>query len=579
MLMITVVPLPEETTTSSPPPAPTTTSTTPTPEVVTTISTSSTSTMTVYVTSSSPKPKPETPAPQPETSAPAETPSAPAETPSTPAAAETPSTPAAAETPSTPAEAPTTSSTPAAPTTSSSVAPATSSSPAPELPTPATTKFSSTGVYTIPAKTLTVTDSTTVCGATGTEVPSGTHTVGGVTTSVETATTVTCPYATVKPSGSTSTSVIETTTYACPSAGTYTIAPITTYVPSNIMLVYPTPASYTPGTYTKPEQTMTVTNTDYTYVCPETSSSSAPAAPTTTPAPSSTAPSTTSNTPALSLSVGLSIGASSSATPSPSGLPGQMGMTYSPYSNDGGCKDQDSVMKDVGDIAKKGFSHVRIYSTDCNGLEYVGKAAKQHNLKMIIGVYIDNTGVSGAQKQVDSIKEWAQWDLVTLVVVGNEAIQSGYVDVGSLAGLIKSTKKTFQESGYSGDVTTSEPINIWQQKGKSLCSAIDAVGANIHPFFNTQTTADQAGKFARSEVDILEKICPGKDVLILETGWPSQGNANGAAVPGKAQQATAVKALAKEVGPQSVFFSFANDMWKDAGEFNVERYWGCINEF
>lgn len=598
-----MIPLPETTSTPSPSPssvAPVTSSsssTVPPADLTTTLESTSYTTVTVVTTtpSSSPTPAPE---PEPETSsAPAETPETPVETPvETPSQApsqspsETPSqAPSPAPAPSSSTETPVVESStwvpqtsssvipsPVAPvTTPSSVAPATTSTAVVELPTPDITSFTSTGVYTIPAKTITVTDSTTVCGATSTELPSGTHTIGGVTTVVETATTVTCPYATVKPTGSTTTSVIETTTYVCPSAGTYTIAPITTYVPTNTAVVYPTPATYTPGTYTKPDRTMTITNTDYTYVCPEestTSVSSAVSTPvvSTTPAVSTPAVSTTSAVPSSS---------TSSSTPIPSAVNGQMGMTYSPYADDGNCQDEAAVLKNVGEIAKKGFSHLRLYATDCNGLEYVGKAAKQHGLKMIIGVYIDDSGLSKAQEQVTAITKWAQWDLVTLIVVGNESIQSGYVEVGALADFITTAKQSFKSAGFTGDVTTSESINIWEKEGSSLCSAIDVVGANIHPFFNAQTTADQAGKFAKSEVKILEGICSGKDVVILETGWPNGGQANGAAVPGKKEQAAAIKSLVQEVGSQSVFFSFANDLWKDAGEFDVERYWGCIENF
>lgn len=575
----TLIPLPETTSTPSPSSvAPVTTSSTvPPADLTTTLESTSYTTVTVVTTTppASPSPAPE-PEPEPETSSvPAETPEAPVETPSqTPS--EAPSSPAPAPSSSTETPVvesstwvPQTSSSvipsPVAPvTTPSSVAPATTSTAVVELPTPDITSFTSTGVYTIPAKTITVTDATTVCGAASTELPSGSHTIGGVTTVVETATTVTCPYATVKPTGSTTTSVIETTTYVCPSAGTYTIAPITTYVPTNTAVVYPTPATYTPGTYTKPDRTMTITNTDYTYVCPEESTTSV---------------STAVSTPAVSTTSAIPSSSTSSSTPIPSAVNGQMGMTYSPYANDGNCQDEATVLKNVGEIAKKGFSHLRLYATDCNGLEYVGKAAKQHGLKMIIGVYIDGSGISKAQEQVTAITKWAQWDLVTLIVVGNESIQSGYVEVGALAGFITSAKQSFKSAGFTGDVTTSESINIWEQSGSSLCSAIDVVGANIHPFFNAQTTADQAGKFAKSEVKILEGICPGKDVVILETGWPNNGQANGAAVPGKEQQATAIKSLVQEVGSQSVFFSFANDLWKDAGEFDVERYWGCIENF
>ncbi|KAJ6161760.1 hypothetical protein N7485_009990 [Penicillium canescens] len=464
------------------------------------------------------------------------------------------------------------------PSSSSSVAPIPeSTSTVVVLPTPGVSTFPSTGTYTVPATTITVTDSTTVCGATSTEVPSGTHTYGGVTTVVETATTVTCPYATVKPTGSTVTSVIETTTYVCPSAGTYTVVPpTTTTVPTSTVLVYPTPQTVTPGTYTQPETTLTVTRTDYTYVCPfatpTLASTTAPAPVTTTAAATTTAAPVESTTSA----------AATSTPTSGSGLTGegQYGMTYSPYTEGGNCKTKQEVLKDITDIKKKGFNLVRVYSSDCSGLEFIGDACKELGLNMIVGVYIDSTGTSGAQEQVEAISKWAQWSMVELIVVGNEAIQSGYCDAGSLATFIASAKSTFKAAGYTGQVTTTEPINVWQQYGASaLCSSVDIVGANIHPFFNADVTAEKAGEFVAQEFKVLEQICSGKDVVNLETGWPNAGMSNGAAIPGVSEQATAVKSIAKAVGSKSIFFSYSNDLWKSPGAFDVEQHWGCADVF
>ncbi|KAJ5766186.1 uncharacterized protein N7511_003802 [Penicillium nucicola] len=477
------------------------------------------------------------------------------------------------------------------PSTSSVAAVSTSpasSSAVPVLPTPGVSTFPSTGTYTIPATTITVTDSTTVCGATSTEVPSGTHTYGGVTTVVETATTVVCPYATVKPSGTTVTSVIETTTYVCPAAGTYTVVPpTTTTVPTSTVLVYPTPQTITPGTYTQPETTVTVTRTDYTYVCPfatTLASTTAPAAVTPTAAPTTVAPTTAAATttaaPVESTSTSSAVATS---TPSSStGLTGegQYGMTYSPYTSSGNCKTKQEVLSDITVIKQKGFNLVRVYSSDCSGLEFIGDACKELGLNMIVGVYIDSTGTSGAQEQVDAIAKWAEWSMVELIVVGNEAIQSGYCDASSLASFIASAKSTFKAAGYTGQITTTEPINVWQQYGASaLCSPVDIVGANIHPFFNAEVTPEKAGEFVVSEFKILEAICSGKDVVNLETGWPNAGEANGAAVPGTAEQATAVKAIAKAAGSKSIFFSYANDLWKSPGDFDVEQHWGCADVF
>jgi exo-beta-1,3-glucanase (GH17 family) len=255
-------------------------------------------------------------------------------------------------------------------------------------------------------------------------------------------------------------------------------------------------------------------------------------------------------------------------------------MTYSPYTESGNCKTKQEVLKDITVIKSKGFNLIRVYSTDCSGLEFIGDACKSLGLNVILGVYIEGSGVSGAQEQVTAIAKWAQWGMVELIVVGNEAIQSGYVDAATLASFIKSAKSSFAAAGYTGQVTTTEPINVWQQYGSaSLCSAVDIVGANIHPFFNAEVTAEKAGEFAKSEFELLEKICGGKDVINLETGWPNAGESNGAAVPGKTEQVAAVKSIAKAVGSKSIFFSYSNDLWKSPGAFDVEQHWGCADVF
>ncbi|KAL4786619.1 glycoside hydrolase superfamily [Aspergillus varians] len=458
------------------------------------------------------------------------------------------------------------------------------------LPTPGVTSFTETGTYTVPATTLTITDTTTVCGATTTELPSGSHTYGGVTTIVETATTITCPYATVKPSGSTVTSVIETTTYICPSAGTYTINPTTTYVPTSTVVVYPTPATITPGTYTNPGTTITVTRTDFTYVCPYTNGNeptSAPAVPTTSAVPTSVVPTTTAvpTTSDVSTTTAVASSTSSSATSVPTGASGsKMGMTFTPYESNGDCMSKSKVLEQVGIIKEKGFSHVRVYGTDCSTLEFVGAACKEHGLKMILGVSVESgTGLEGARPQFKDITSWAEWDLVTLIAVGNEAVNQKICTASELASFVSDAASAFQAAGYTGQVTTAEPIDTWLADGDTLCSVVDVLGANLHPFFNDAFSAEEAGTLVGNQINDLKEVCSGKDVINLETGWPNAGNTNGKAIPGTAEQATAIKALIEKVGSVSVFFSYADDTWKSkfssSDTYGIEQHWGCIGQF
>ncbi|KAI0482905.1 glycoside hydrolase family 17 protein [Xylariaceae sp. FL0804] len=525
------------------------------------------------------------------------------------------------------------------PSSSSSVAAVSSSSaPAPTtltateviVPTPATQTISTTGVYTFPATTITLTDSTTVAAASPTAVTSGTNTVGGVTTVVTASTTVICPYATVSTSGSVTTSVIETTTTICPSAGTYTIAPTTTVVPEATTVTVPVVTSYPAGTYTQPEVVTTIYETSTTVICPfdipattttshelatttvhvssastsvvttTVTSATSPVAPVvtspvtsvaTSPAEVATSPAEVATSPATSVATSAPASTSSSSSGSSSGSVPAVGpagkawaISYTPYgtSEAAGCKTQDQINADIAAIAAAGIAAVRVYSTDCSTLPWVGAACEANGVKMILGVYIDEVGCDAASpsvsEQVAAIKSWAKWDLVDAILVGNEAVADGYCTAAELASVISECKSAF--SGYSGPISTAETVNIWQEDDfvGAVCGVVDFVGANAHAFFNTETTAPEAGEFVQSQLDIIDRVCPGKEGRICETGWPAEGVAMGKAVPGVAQQKQAIDSILETCGDRAVLFSLTSDAWKsDATACQCEQHWGCAS--
>ncbi|KAI2629048.1 glycoside hydrolase family 17 protein [Xylaria nigripes] len=467
------------------------------------------------------------------------------------------------------------------PTVPAQAAPTTSTKVEATVPTPIPQTISSTGVYTFPATTITLTQDTTVPVPCETSVPAGTHTLGGVTTTVTGATTVTCPYATVSTTEGTVTSVIESTTYVCPSAGTYTIAPTTTVVPSATTVTFPTVTSFPAGTYTQPEVVTTIFETSTVVYCPFAVPTPSGGAVSSTPVEGvpSTPVGSVPTTPAGDVPT-----APAGSVPAPSGVPGKpWAVTYTPYltSAGGGCKSLDEVNHDIAAIAAAGITTVRVYSTDCSTLEFVGSACEAHDVKMILGIYIDQPGCHAGNPpvtdQLSAIKNWAKWDLVDMITVGNEAVESGFCTPAELASLISTAK---QELSYPGPYTTAETVNIWQEQEfiDAICPVVDMVGANAHAFFNPLTTADQAGPFVKSQLDIIDGCCAGKEGRIMETGWPSAGLALGLAIPGFDQQAEAVKSIIEYVGNKAVLFSLTSDGWKSSNtECQCEQHWGCAS--
>ncbi len=460
------------------------------------------------------------------------------------------------------------------------------------VPTPEVQRCPTPGTYTFPATTLTVTDTTTVCGATTTKVPSGTHTIGGVTTVVTTLTTVTCPVATVITKGGVTTSTISLTEYVCPTAGTYTIGAHTTAISTETVIVYPTPTTIAPGTYTKPQVVVTATETDYVTVCPYTSSGLPTATPTppavSTPVP---APAPASSTPApkpAPSSAAPSSAAPSSSTPAAPGTSktevkgtnDHFAITYGPYdSASGNCKSGSQVKKDIAEIKRAGFQAVRIYGTDCDTLVNVVPACIEQGLQIIAGVFVkggQQCSISNPEvkKQVDDLVAMNNWDAIRLLVVSNESIMNGICTASELAQLIKDVKS--QCSGYQGPVTIAETLNIWQQKevSNAICPLVDVVGANIHAFFNPNVDASGAGDFVKEQMNILQAIC-NKNVINLETGWKNEGPCNGKACPGPDDQKKAISSIREKCGDASVFFSFDNEAWKP----QPDQRWGLSAVF
>ncbi|KAI9789473.1 MAG: hypothetical protein M1816_006015 [Peltula sp. TS41687] len=469
----------------------------------------------------------------------------------------------------------------------------------PSVPTPVMTVYPLPGTYIIPASTVTLDSPAIVPTPMATKVNSGVYTFDGLTTVVSGSSTIICPYTSAETSGSVAVTKVYNTNYICPSSGTYTIHPMTTTVSESTIWALPVPTSYPAGTYIQPETTVTATETNQLVYCPFSSEGFEAAVTSTEESiPTSTvtvrlerrgSPSTSSDESSSSSYPVLSP-RSPSHNPPPSGhtLGGgsKWCMTYTPYTSTGQCKTASQVDDDISLIASKGFRSIRIYGTDCSTLPNVGAAVIKHGLKLVAGVFIDGSGIcSNTEKQVSDIISWAKqanhWSTIELLAIGNEALANNFVSAKDLASFMAKSKTRLRAAGYAGPVTTAEPSPaILAQHASTLCPVLDVVGANIHPFFNSDTCAEEAGDFVANQLNDLGHVCPGgKPALCLETGWPSSGKTNGQAVPGKEQQKRAIQSIMRKVGGRSAVFSYGDDGWKNPGPLGVENWWGCGHLF
>ena len=209
-------------------------------------------------------------------------------------------------------------------------------------------------------------------------------------------------------------------------------------------------------------------------------------------------------------------------------------------------------------------------------------AAKSANQKIFAGIFNIGDVESEVQTLISAVG--GKWENVDTVSVGNELLNQGSASAGQLVSAINAAKGALKPAGYSGPVVYVDTFNamIAQNKiDKSLCEASDYSAANAHAFFSAITPAASAGEWVKDTAQQIAESCPGKKVLISESGWPSSGSSNGAAIPSLANQKTAISTIKGAFPDGGVFlFSAYNDHWKvnAAWNFFAEQSYGIYGD-
>ncbi|KAM9895119.1 hypothetical protein OXX79_008279 [Metschnikowia pulcherrima] len=282
--------------------------------------------------------------------------------------------------------------------------------------------------------------------------------------------------------------------------------------------------------------------------------------------------STSTSTTATSTSTATSVASGKISAPSV--------IVYSPYANDGSCKDYDTIKSDLQLIQSKGISKLRLYGADCAVTTAVLPLCMELGITVNQGFWISSAGVDSIDGYVSSVVEWAEtngWSVFDFFTVGNEAVNDGSCTVSELIDKIASVKQILNNAGYSGEVTTSEPPVTFINH-PSLCtdSVIDFVGVNPHSYFNANLYAYQAGEYITAQQKQVAAICS-KSAFITETGYPHKGDSYGNNVPSDENQYLALASIMKYTGGDVTILTTYDDMWKNPGPHGIEQYFGMIN--
>jgi exo-beta-1,3-glucanase (GH17 family) len=217
---------------------------------------------------------------------------------------------------------------------------------------------------------------------------------------------------------------------------------------------------------------------------------------------------------------------------------------------------------------------VRTYATD-NGLDQVPAIAQRHGIKVLQGLWLGHDRARN-RVQIDTAVALAKRypDVIIGVVVGNEVLLRGELAAEDIAGALHEVK-----AAVTMPVTYADVWEFWL-RNRELAAAVDFVTIHILPYWEDfPIPADLAAAHVDEIHDRAAAAFPGKDILIGEVGWPSEGRMREGALPSPSNQARVleeVMARSKAKNYRVNLIEAFDQPWKRFSEGTVGGYWGLF---
>ncbi len=253
--------------------------------------------------------------------------------------------------------------------------------------------------------------------------------------------------------------------------------------------------------------------------------------------------------------------------------------SYTPFDKDQSPFDQPFALRpermdaDLALLATR-FECIRTYSM--TGLEGLPDLARKHGLKLMSGAWIGRNPVDNA-KEVEALiaSANANPDVVTSVIVGNEVLLRKEITAGQLVELIQQVKRQIQQP-----VTYADVWEFWLQHPQ-IAPAVDFLTIHLLPYWEDDPAGiDQALHHVGEIRQVFGNRFAPKEVVIGETGWPSEGRQRETALPSRVNEARFIRgfvAMAEQQGWRYNLIEAFDQPWKRVSEGAVGGYWGLYD--
>lgn len=220
-------------------------------------------------------------------------------------------------------------------------------------------------------------------------------------------------------------------------------------------------------------------------------------------------------------------------------------------------------------ILKPYSQWVRSFSTT-EGNELVPEIAKEMGMKTLVGAWLGSDKEKN-DIEIENLIKLAKAGFVDVAAVGNEVLYRHDLTEEELLGYINYVKE--QIPGIPvGYVDAYYEFSI----KPAITEACDVLLCNCYPYWEGTSFEDSLNHM-RGMYNQVKSVANGKRVMITETGWPSQGESLGGAIPNKENAMRyfiKTQLWAQDDDVEVFYFSSFDESWKKGAEGEVGAYWG-----
>lgn len=214
---------------------------------------------------------------------------------------------------------------------------------------------------------------------------------------------------------------------------------------------------------------------------------------------------------------------------------------------------------------------LRTYSSAEN--PQIPRIAKFYGVRLMAGAWIEGRSERNERELAALIALARKYDNIDRAIVGSESILRGDLSVRALINYLDRARAQLKIP-----VSTAEPLDTWQ-RNPELADHVDFITIHILPYWEFIDRKDAVG-FALGQYREMQKLFPGKPIVIGEVGWPSNGNRNKYALPSLANEAHFLRDWFNVAAREEIDYyvmEAIDQPWKERLAGGVEAYWGIFD--